>query len=177
MHTAFTREVLQRAQWLPSAMYVILLGANLGDPKKQLSIAREHMKQAFGNPIAVSSLYRSAAWGFESEDYFLNQVLVLACPQAPNQVLHQLKAIEQRMGRTKKRGTGYESRLIDLDILFRGSLCYQEPVVTIPHPLLHKRKFTTAPLAELLPNYIHPTQKQDLRSINALLTEEVSPLV
>ncbi|MBQ4917479.1 MAG: 2-amino-4-hydroxy-6-hydroxymethyldihydropteridine diphosphokinase, partial [Muribaculaceae bacterium] len=31
------------------------------------------------------------------------------------------------------------------------------PTLTIPHPLMHKREFVLAPMAELAPQWIHPT--------------------
>jgi 7,8-dihydro-6-hydroxymethylpterin-pyrophosphokinase len=70
------------------------------------------------------------------------------------------------MGRT--RSGVYEARTIDLDIMFYGNEVIHEHSLTIPHHLLHKRKFALVPLNELIPSFIHPVFK---KSIDTLLLE------
>jgi len=62
----------------------------------------------------------------------------------------------------------YESRVIDIDILFYENQIIDTIELNVPHPSLHKRRFTLTPLNEVLPNFIHPVIKQP---IHVLLSE------
>jgi 2-amino-4-hydroxy-6-hydroxymethyldihydropteridine diphosphokinase len=37
----------------------------------------------------------------------------------------------------------------------------------IPHPLLHQRRFTLAPLAEIAPDFVHPVLQQTMSDLLA----------
>jgi 7,8-dihydro-6-hydroxymethylpterin-pyrophosphokinase len=47
-------------------------------------------------------------------------------------------------------------RTIDVDILLYGSVMIETPELTIPHPLLHRRRFVLVPLCEIAPQAVHP---------------------
>ena len=72
--------------------------------------------------------------------------------------------IEQQMGRVRHQK--WAPRTIDIDILFIDDLVINMTDLTVPHPLLHLRKFTLAPLAQIAGNFVHPVFNQ---SINQLL--------
>jgi len=135
---------------------VILLGANLGDKKQMFAQVETHIIDNIGNCIKKSSLYSSKAWGFESEDIFYNQVLIVETEYSAHDTLLRCQAIENKCGRIRHEQTGYESRTIDIDILYFNNDIIETDDLTIPHPLLHKRKFALVPLCEVLPEYIHP---------------------
>ena len=46
----------------------------------------------------------------------------------------------------------YHDRVIDIDILIYDDLVIQTPRLTIPHPLMHKRRFVLEPLAQIAYN-------------------------
>ena len=85
----------------------------------------------------------------------------------PIKLLENILSIELEMGR-KRSGNGYEGRIIDIDILFFNDDCYNSKDLTIPHPLLHKRRFTLCPLFELTPFKVHPLFN---KNISQLLSE------
>ena len=58
-------------------------------------------------------------------------------------------------------------RIIDLDILLFRDLILDDPLLKIPHPELHKRRFAIIPCLEIDPEIIHP-------SFNKLLKEFLS---
>ncbi|MEL6560314.1 MAG: 2-amino-4-hydroxy-6-hydroxymethyldihydropteridine diphosphokinase [Bacteroidota bacterium] len=143
----------------------LLLGSNLGDKRNQLSIARNHLKEYF-KIEKCSGLYQSDAWGIEDQPAFLNQVLKGSCELAPNKLLAKVLEIEKMMGRERKVKWG--ERLIDIDILYFGNQFIDMKALQIPHPYIHKRRFTLQPLADISPGLIHPvfnkTQAQLLES-------------
>ena len=53
----------------------LLLGTNLGDRKKNLTVARNGIEAAVGSIIKISSIYQTAAWGKTDQPEFLNQAL------------------------------------------------------------------------------------------------------
>jgi 2-amino-4-hydroxy-6-hydroxymethyldihydropteridine diphosphokinase len=112
-----------------------------------------------------SSVYESAPWGFEAAQDFLNMALQVRTSLLPQRLLQAVQQVEQRMGRVHTAGSGYSSRPIDIDILFYGDKVVHAPLLTIPHPLLHERRFALAPLAELAPEFVHPVLKKTMREL------------
>jgi len=136
---------------------VILLGGNLGQPLQNLEKSRNLISESIGSIQKESSLFQSKAWGFEAKELFINQVILLETKFSPNQLLNETQKIENLIGRKSKTiNLEYSSRLIDIDILFYNNEIIKSPELIIPHPRLHLRNFTLAPLNELIPDYIHP---------------------
>jgi 2-amino-4-hydroxy-6-hydroxymethyldihydropteridine diphosphokinase len=135
--------------------FVILLGGNMGDRLGYLAEAKQRITQSCGSIAQESRVYESEAWGFESEHNFLNQAIVLQSQFDAFQLLQHLQAIEKSLGRQSKGG-GYQSRTLDLDILFFGNHIIEKEELIIPHPRIATRKFTLLCVDELIPNFIHP---------------------
>ena len=126
------------------------LGTNLGDKLDNLEQAVVALSKTCGIVITVSSIYESPAWGFESEDSFYNSVVLIETTLLPEMLLEACKEVEQNLGRLKKTIFGYESRIIDIDILLYNNLVLNTTNLTIPHPLIGERMFVLAPLIEML---------------------------
>lgn len=147
-----------------SERVVLLTGGNLGDVAGALEEARRQIAREVGPVVAASAVMESAAWGFESDDRFLNQVLVSETELAPHAVLERTQRIERRLGRIRpapghampEQAPCYGSRTMDIDILFYGSRVIAEPDLMIPHPLIAARGFVLRPLAQVLPALRHP---------------------
>ena len=129
------------------------LGTNIGDRMANLQEARTAL-EAFAKIKTISSVYETAAWGFEDQDAFLNQVIEIETDLPPYKLLRRLKKVEASIGRVESFRWG--PRLIDLDILFHGKRIVRLPMLTIPHKNLHNRAFVLVPLAELAPDFVHP---------------------
>lgn len=138
----------------------ILLGSNLDDREEYLHLAMKEIVSLCGKLTAQSSIYETEPWGFESENDFLNQVIIVKTSLSPLKLLEALLHIETSLGRIRLHLEGYASRIIDIDILYYGDLVIDTDVLSIPHPRLHFRRFTLVPLAELLPDFIHPVIKK-----------------
>lgn len=143
---------------------VLLLGGNLGDRLSQLAAARGHLA-GLGRIRAQSQVYETAAWGNEQQPPFLNQVVLLDTRVAPLPLLDELLAIERSMGR--QRDQKWEARPIDLDILFIAADVIQNERLTVPHPHIASRRFALVPLAEVMPDFVHPVLAQTMRQLLA----------
>lgn len=154
---------------------VILLGGNIGDVRENFNRAKIKLS-GLGEIQKESSLYKTEAWGMEGVDPFLNQVLILKTDLQAEELLKNILTIERLMGRVRNEGDSYISRNIDIDILFINSLIFQFSNLEIPHPRLHLRKFTLAPLKELIPDFEHPILKRSIldlyKELNDSLTVE-----
>jgi len=136
--------------------YLILLGGNIGDVEKAFERALGLLRLE-GKVVSTSAIYYSKAWGFEAEEIFRNQVVELTTDWGPMDMLIQTQRMERELGRMAKSKDGvYESRKIDIDLLFCNDIVMREERLTLPHPLLHKRRFTLEPLAERWGDEIHP---------------------
>src|SRR5512133_3771678 len=112
-------------------MLYLLIGGNLGDKKKIFEEARELLSERIGKISALSSVYETEPWGFESDDIFWNQVLKMETELSPEEVLNKTQEIEQELGRIRKENR-YHSRIIDIDILFYGDQIIEQEDLIVP---------------------------------------------
>lgn len=131
-----------------------ILGGNLGDKPKIFSKTISLIIKRVGNMIAISSPYETEPWGFEA-DIFRNQALIVETKLSPNEVLSAVLKIEKEMGRLRK-SDGFESRSMDIDLLFYDDICLETTELTLPHPRISQRRFVLKPLAEIAPEKKHP---------------------
>ena len=126
------------------------LGSNLGDKEWNLSEAIRLIGEKVGEVWRQSSFIETEPWGFESENRFLNAVILCQTTKTPREVLEITQQIERDMGRRQKSvSIGYADRTIDIDILLYDDLTIDEPDLTIPHPLMYQRDFVMRPLKEI----------------------------
>jgi 2-amino-4-hydroxy-6-hydroxymethyldihydropteridine diphosphokinase len=150
----------------------IALGSNLssrfGAPVDNLREAI-HRLDDLGTVTAVSRFHETEPVGYTQQPRFLNGVALLETEVAPADLLRGLLAIEHSMGRDRAKSPPKGPRIIDLDLLLYGNLVLDDPALTLPHPSLHERRFVLAPLAEVAPNWQHPTlQMSVLQLLQAL---------
>ncbi len=131
------------------------IGTNLGDREYNLSTALRLLDARVGTRMALSSIYRSQAQGFESENDFANIVAMYATGYSQEELLEITQEIERQMGRTQKSVDGiYHDRVIDIDLLLaydKGvSITHQSATLTLPHPRMHERDFVMIPLSEVM---------------------------
>ena len=139
---------------------IILLGGNQGNITETFRRVVTKLNDKLGSVTEISGYYESEPWGFESEQNFINQVVEIDCSISATEVIKATQSIEREFGREKKSGKGYTSRPIDIDILFFDNFIVDSPELTIPHPRLHKRRFTLLPLAEKWADFIHPVKNK-----------------
>lgn len=148
------------------ALIYLGIGTNLGDKEKNLDQAINLLSEQVGKIISVSSFFYSEPWGFESDNDFLNAVVLLETKMQPLKVLLETQQVEQQMGRTvKSKDQQYADRIIDIDILLYDDLVVESDKLRIPHPLLQERDFVLCPLAEIAPDCIHPIQNKSIKML------------
>jgi len=136
------------------AVVFLSLGSNIPPKKNYLESALERLSGEAGKVEAISPLYWSEAWGFEGAP-FLNLVVKLHTDLPPEALLDLLLRIEAEAGRVRK-GKGYQNRPLDIDILTYGGRVIRTPRLTVPHPLLHKRRFVLQPWNDIAPGFRVP---------------------
>ncbi len=143
----------------------IAFGSNIGDRKANINRALGILKQKI-KLIKTSSFYETKPMYLENQDWFLNGSAKVETELKPRELLDFLKSTEKKMGR--KEGGRNGPRIIDLDILFYGDQIVDENDLHIPHPKIQERAFVLVPLAEIEPDFIHPTYK---KTVSHLLSE------
>ena len=141
------------------------LGSNLGDRKGNLIKATAYLAERAGTILALSSLYETEPWGFESANKFLNAVVMLQTTLSPMELLDTTRLIELEMGRITKRDGCYHDRPIDIDLLLIDQLVMHNERLTLPHPLMHQRRFVMEPLVEVAPELSHPLLGKTMREL------------
>lgn len=127
------------------------LGTNLGNREANLLRAVELIGERVGTVLRQSSFIETEPWGFESQNRFLNGVILCETSLTPRQLLKATQQIERDMGRkNKSQSAKYKDRPIDIDILRYDDLVVDEPDLKIPHPLMHERDFVMIPYKEII---------------------------
>lgn len=150
----------------------LVLGSNLGDRLTSLNEARQHISRQLGKIVTASGIYRTAAWGDETQPDFYNQALEIEPFAEPHETLLMLLGIEKKMGRVRNEKWG--SRIIDIDILLWGSDHIELPDLIVPHPHLQHRRFVLVPLAEIAPQIVHPILKKKISQLLIECTDSLS---
>ncbi len=135
---------------------LLLLGADLGDPKATFQQTEELLAGRCGTVLARSRDHWTEPWGFAGEHLFLNRAVLLATDLEPIDLLARMLGIERELGRVRGPSEGYTSRSIDIDLLLWGERTIVLPELTVPHPRMHQRAFALAPAADLVPHWRHP---------------------
>ena len=138
----------------PAVDAYVGLGANLGDAAATVRAAAQALH---GLPntrlVALSGLVASAPVDAAGPD-FINAVARVQTRLQPLDLLAALQALEVQAGR--QRPYRNAPRTLDLDLLLHGQTVCHGPVLTLPHPRLHLRRFVLWPLAELAPQLVLP---------------------
>lgn len=155
------------------ALVYLSLGSNKGDRVGFIQQANSLLNGFDGiNVVQSSSLYETEPWGVDSENWFVNAVILVRTSLSPKGLLAQCQKIESMLGRDRVKEGKYGDRNIDIDILFYDNLVMSEPDLIIPHAHFHERAFTLVPMLELASDMVHPVYK---KTMNELYEELENP--
>ena len=156
------------------------IGSNLGDKAKNLRDALEILQRhEHIDLLAVSPFYRTEPQNYRDQDWFVNAALKIVSDLSPENLLTELKLIENNLD---KRGKAFRfgPRIIDLDIIYYNDLVYKSSELEIPHPRMHERCFVLVPLCDIASEQIHPIFKirsdELLKKLESQETQKVIPL-
>ena len=108
-------------------MIILSIGTNIGDRERNIENAIKALGE-IGKVTAISPIYTSEPWGFESENGFYNIALTMESELLPLDLLQETQRIEKELGRTAKTTTEYADRVIDIDIID-----YDNQIIKISH--------------------------------------------
>ena len=148
------------------------LGSNLGDRAGNLLLGIRGMLNAELEITRLSQVYETKAVETFAQPSFLNMVVELRGDglPPPEEVMTRLLQVEHSLGR--KRDLAKGPRTIDLDLLLYGNETRNTPLLTLPHQRMRTRRFVLVPLAELVPEFVHPTLNKTIRSLLTDLAED-----
>lgn len=150
---------------------ILSLGSNLGNRLENIQLAIKFIHQTIATVIKVSSLYETPSWGFDSEP-FCNCALVLQTSKNAEQILDEVLQLETKLGRVRNGGEGYQSRVIDIDVITYNEEIIDTEKLKVPHPHMQNRKFVLLPMRDLNLDWRHPILQKYLPELVALAEDK-----
>lgn len=128
------------------------LGSNI-EPADNLRLGINELQSRYGT-LDLSAVYRSAAAGFDGDD-FLNLAVGCDTDAEPMSIQAEIEKIHVIAGRTRGEER-FSSRPLDIDLLLYDDLVVDEPGLRLPRDDIVEYSFVLCPLAELAPDFVHP---------------------
>jgi deoxyguanosine kinase len=150
---------------------VLSIGSNQGNRLENIESCIALIHQEVGTVIQVSKLYETPAWGFES-DAFYNCVLLLHSTSSAQKILNQILKVEKQLGRIRSNQEGYQSRIIDVDLIVFDDEIIDSEKLQVPHPLMQNRKFVLMPMQDLKLNWKHPVFQKSISELIAVTPDD-----
>ncbi len=134
---------------------LIAVGSNQGDCRALILAARAEIGGlANTRLLKMSTLLETVPVG-PASNKFLNGCLLIETSRSPEQLMHDLPAIETALGR-KRLETLLLDRSIDLDVLLYDEQMVCSEIALIPHPRMSFRRFVLEPAVEIAAGMRHP---------------------
>lgn len=150
---------------------LIGFGSNLGDSVQICVAAVERLRaHPLLRVLKTSSFYRTSPLMLTDQPWFINGVVLCETDLSPEELLGVILDIEKDFGRDRRSRWG--PRTLDLDLLAYGNRQLNLPLLTLPHPRLHERRFVLEPLLELVPDWVHPTLNISARNLLNAIAED-----
>lgn len=146
---------------------VLSIGTNQGNRLENIESCLQLIHHEVATVVKVSKVYETPSWGFDSEAFY-NIAIVVHTFDSAAEILSKILEIEQQMGRVREDTLGYQSRIIDIDIVAFDNEIISTEQLKVPHPLMQDRIFVLKPLLDLNLEWIHPILQKD---ISELLSE------
>jgi deoxyguanosine kinase len=150
---------------------VLSIGSNQGNRLENIESCIALIHQEVGTVIQVSRLYETPAWGFES-DAFYNCALLLHSTSSAQKILNQILKVEKQLGRIRSNQEGYQSRIIDIDLIVFDDEIIDSEKLQVPHPLMQNRKFVLMPMQDLRLNWKHPVFQKSIAELIAITSDD-----
>ncbi|MBA2612612.1 MAG: 2-amino-4-hydroxy-6-hydroxymethyldihydropteridine diphosphokinase [Bacteroidetes bacterium] len=142
----------------------LCLGGNIGNRTENINAGKKAIELLLGKIVSQSGIYETAAWGSDSKNNYLNQVIQVHTKLPVKKLLSGLLQIEKKLGR-KRNSTKNSDRTLDIDILFFNSEVIEQKGLQVPHPRLHERNFVLKPLNDIAGGVTHPVLKKTVSTL------------
>jgi 2-amino-4-hydroxy-6-hydroxymethyldihydropteridine diphosphokinase len=153
---------------------ILSLGSNQGNRLATIQSCIDLIHSELATVVKVSKIYETPAWGFESEPFY-NAAILIHTSKSAQKILNQVLKVEKKLGRIRSKDSGYQARIIDVDIIAFNEEIISTETLQIPHPLMQNRKFVLQPMLDLGLNWEHPTLKKSVVQLLAQ-TEDTSEI-
>ncbi len=153
---------------------ILSLGSNLGNRLETIQSCIDLIHSEVATVVKVSKIYETPAWGFESEPFY-NAAILIHTTKSAQKILNQVLKVEKKLGRVRSKDSGYQARIIDVDIIAFDEEIISTETLQIPHPLMQNRKFVLQPMMDLGLNWEHPTLKKSVAQLLSQ-TEDTSEI-
>ncbi|WVR05742.1 dihydropteroate synthase [Kwoniella sp. DSM 27419] len=164
---------------------IIAVGSNIGDRVDHIHRAVKMLEDNGCRLLDCSWLYESEPMYVEDQDRFVNGAIELSTSLQPLDLLQLLKRTEKTVGRTKTFTNG--PRVIDLDLVFYGTEVvrigsredeedeYGVRWLECPHASLAEREFVLRPVADIAPDFTHPSLRKTVKQLLGALPPTETP--
>jgi deoxyguanosine kinase len=143
---------------------ILSIGSNVGNRLQNIEACLELIHHKIGLILRVSNLYETPSWGFDSSPFY-NCAILIHSSFSAEKILRKITSIEKEMGRIRKIKTGYEDRIIDIDIIAVDNTIVESENLIIPHPQMQNRQFVLQPIADLQLDWEHPILHKSLKEL------------
>jgi len=150
---------------------VLSIGSNQGNRLENIENCIRLIHQEVGTVIRVSRLYETPPWGFKS-DAFYNCALLLHTHSSAQKILNQVLKVEKQLGRIRSDQQGYQSRIIDVDLIVFDDEIIDSEKLQIPHPHMQNRNFVLLPMQDLKLNWKHPVFQKTISELIAITPDD-----
>lgn len=137
------------------------LGSNV-DADRNIAAGVAALRETFG-AVALSPVYRTAAVGFEGND-FLNLAARVETAMPPLELKAWLNDLERRFGR-RRDVPKFSDRTLDIDILLYEDLWLRSPELELPRAEILQHAHVLRPLADLEPTLRHPVDGRTMAEL------------
>jgi 2-amino-4-hydroxy-6-hydroxymethyldihydropteridine diphosphokinase len=154
--------------------YLIALGSNVrhphhGAPAAVLRAALAVLRRNAIQVEAASPIIASAPLG-PSRRRYANAAAVVSTDLAPQRLLTHLKRLEAQFGR-RSRGSRWQARVLDLDIILWSGGTFASNDLAIPHPEFRYRPFVLQPACTIAADWRDPLSSLSIRHLSTRLTK------
>ena len=128
------------------------IGSNV-QRHQHICCALDMLTESLGK-LSISSVYESAAVGFNGDDFY-NLVVGVETPLPLNQLIQLIKQVEDQNGRDRS-GPKFSARTLDIDVLTYGDCVGVYEGVLLPRKEVVEQAHVLLPLTEIAADQVLP---------------------
>ncbi|HOV33713.1 MAG TPA: 2-amino-4-hydroxy-6-hydroxymethyldihydropteridine diphosphokinase [Candidatus Hydrogenedens sp.] len=140
------------------------IGSNLGNKLDNINEALKKLNKILHTEIIKTSyVYETEPIGNFNQPTFYNIAVEIETGLSPLELLSEIKKIELQLGRTTQERWG--PRVIDIDIILYGNVCWSDEQLVLPHAEFRNRRFVLQPLSDLNSQITDPITGKTIKEL------------